>query len=165
MLVEREVLAVLGKDDLPVLALDVRALYYIGQAAVVVSLANATANRSVLAQGVAYAIADHAILVLLAFHAHEELGKHLKTLLAVEVVGIDDSKRLANHILAHQYGVVGAPGFGALGIVGATGRHFVEALEAYFAGHFVGIFGNNNAAEILLKVLADNKNDLSESGT
>ena len=44
MLVEREILAILGKDDLPVLALDVRALHYIGQASVVVSLANATAN-------------------------------------------------------------------------------------------------------------------------
>ena len=35
MLVEREILAILGKDDLPVLALDVRALHYIGQASVV----------------------------------------------------------------------------------------------------------------------------------
>ena len=67
MRVERRINIVLGEDDGAVLILYLCALYDICQQTIGVGCTNATAYCAVLAEGVGYAVTDHAVFAFLAF--------------------------------------------------------------------------------------------------
>ena len=70
-----------------------------------------------------------------------------------------------DQFLTHKYSVVGSPRFGTLGVISATCRHFVDGLETDLALHFAFIFAKYYTTEIILEILADHKDNLTESGT
>ena len=161
--IQRCIYPILGEDDGAVLILDLRALHDVGEQTLLVGCTDTAADGSVLAEGVAYAVADHAVLSFLALYRTEEVCQHLVGLFAVEVIGIDDRKGFVDQFTSHEHSVVGTPGFGALRIIGASGRHFVHRLEAQFALHFAFVLAEYDTAKIVFEILTDNKYNLTKS--
>ena len=93
------------------------------------------------------------------------VADHLEGVASVEVVGVDDGKRLVDGLLGHQDGVVGAPGFlAAFGHLEAFGQ-IVQLLEHILHLDAVAeMLGVDFRFELLLKAVADNKDHFAESG-
>ena len=116
--------------DAASILLDLGALHHLGEVAVFVGFADTPGNGAVVGDGLAQLIADHAVVVLLAVLGIAQEVVHLPVGgLAVVVVGIDDGKgSIPNHILGAEHSVAGAPGLGAVGRDGITGRNLVQLL-------------------------------------
>ena len=127
--------------------------------------AYAAAYGAAFAQRVAYAEAHHGILARAALRElAEELAHYLERVAAVEVVAVDDGKGFLNDVLAHHHGMVRAPRlFAAFGHSEALGQ-FVQRLEHHFHRQVVLILADNLLAEIVLKILADDKHQFAETG-
>ena len=125
--------------------------------------ANATTHRAEIRHGVAEFVGDHAVSAFLAFTFHEILGQYLVGFLAIEVVGVDGSERLVDHILGHQNCVACAPGFHTPFGDTEAFRQLVKGLVDIFnwdtkflrVVHFL---------EGLGEVLADDEDHLAETG-
>ena len=165
MRVKRSVHTVLGEDDLTVLLLDFRTLYHIRQMAFGIGRTNTTAHCSVLAEGIAYTVTHHTVFALRSFHRTQIVCEHLEGLFSVEIIGIDDCKRLFDQILTHEHCVVRTPWFSAFGVVSATFRHFVNRLKAHFTGHLVSILGQYFLTKISLEILTDHEHDFTKPCT
>ena len=161
--IQRRIYIPFSEDDGTVLILDLRALNDVGEVTFCIGSTYTTADRTVLAEGIANTIADHAVLALLAFYRAKEVRKYLVRLFTIEIIGIDDGKGFFNQVLTHQHGVVGTPGFRALGVIRAAFRHFVHRLEAELALYLTLIFAQHDAAEIIFKILTDHKDDLTKA--
>ena len=165
MRVERRIHIVLRKDDGSVLVLNLRALHYVGQVSVGVCCTNTTADRIILAKGIANAVTDHAVFAFLAFYRAKKISEHLERLLAIEIICIDDSERFVDKVFTHENSMIGTPRFGTLGVVGTACRHFVNRLEANLTLYFPLILAQNHAAEVILEILTDDKHNLPKSST
>ena len=151
--------------QLVALAFNAVTFHHIHQIAFAVNLAEAAAHTAVFAQSVLHHETNHAVAVMLALYRAQETGQLLKALLAVEVVSIDNAKRLIYHLLAHHQSVVGAPGFGAVLVHLYALGYLVDCLEHHIHVNMVAVFGQNLLAEIILKVVADYENNLSKACT
>ena len=126
--------------------------------------ADATSHRAILGQGVAHAESDHRILILCPLGQIGQILAYLHEGIAtVEIVTVDDTERLTDDILTHEYGMIGTPRLlPTLGNRKACGER-IEALEAQLAGNLVLVLGENLLAELLLEVLTDHPYYLAES--
>ena len=89
--------------------------------------------------------------------------------LAVIVIGIDDDERLGEQLPGSQHGLTGAPGlFPVCGHLEAGGNvpHILERIMNLYIQTATQRLNpvTNPAAEVRLNILADDKNQLVESG-
>ena len=94
------------------------------------------------------------------------VGHHLEGVAAIEVVGVDDGKRLVDDLLGHQDRVVGTPGllasFGHRKAFGQVVEFLVDVFHLYLA---VPAFAIEDLAEILVEAVTYDKDDFAESST
>ena len=129
----------------------------------VLGIAHATCHRTVFRHCIAYSETNHTIVALAVTRTAEFLGYHLKSIAAIEVVGIDDGKRLIDHTLAHKNRVVRTPRLCTVGRAGKSFRQSVGRLKHDLHRHMTLIFGNDLFTKILLEILSDDKHYFSES--
>ena len=141
------------------------ALDHVGEFAVAVDGANATAYRTVLGHGVAELEGYHAVASFRPLGQGCELARHdLECVAAIEVVGIYDREGLVDGPGTHEYGVVGTPRLGAAFGHGEAFGEGVDRLEYDLYGHMTLIFAEDFIAEIGLEIVADNKYDFAKAG-
>jgi len=109
-------------------AADAGAFGHASQQPVGIHLTHAARHCPVIAECVFEAVTHHAVFPFGALKGAQVVGNHLESVPAIEIVGVDDGKRLMNHVLGHQDGVVCAPGlFASFGHREAFGQ-FVQLL-------------------------------------
>ena len=93
------------------------------------------------------------------------VGHHLKGVASIKIIGIDDGERLVYHILGHQNGVVGAPGFLSSFRHFETFRQVVKFLEHIFHINTVAkVFGIYLGFEFLFETMTYHKHHFAKSG-
>ena len=156
--------SVLFKSDVVVcVEINFGAFNHVGEVSVFYG-AYAARHRTVLGHGVGNAESNHAIISLAVAGTGKFFGDYAEGIGAVIVVGVDYGERFVDYVGAHQYGMVGAPGLYAVGMYAITLGQLVKPLENDFNRNVAFIFREDFLAEIFLKVLADDKHDLAESG-
>ena len=131
----------------------------------IVGFADTAANGTALGKGVAYAETYHGIFAGRAFGKFtEELGHHLEGIAVVEVVAIENCKRLLDDFLAHHHGMVRSPGLSAAFGNSKSLRKCIECLETEVAGHMTLVARKNLFTELLLEIAADDPDNLAETG-
>ena len=130
----------------------------------VFGFAYATCHRAVFGHGVADAETYHRVVAFLVARAHEVFCDDLERVAAIEVVGVDYGEWFFDDVFTHQYGVVRAPGFGAVGRYGVSFGEFVDGLENDFSGHDTFVFAEHFFAEVGFEIFADYKYDFAEPG-
>ena len=132
----------------------------------VFSLANAAIDGAVIGKGVDNLVTDESevSLVILRRIAGEEAGRLLIGIGTIEVVGIDNRKGAVDFIARGEDSVGGSPGFlASLGNGVARGK-VVEFLVSVGDFDLTGELGPDGGLEGFGEVLADDENDLGESG-
>lgn len=141
---------------------DVRPFDHTRQVIVRIGSADAARHGAALREGVAHAVAHHAVAVL-SVGFRQPLTQYAEAVAAVEVVGVDDGERFADDRLAHQHGVVRTPWLGAsFGADEALGQ-VVDRLEDHLDGDVVFVFGEDLRAKIRFEILADDEDHLAEA--
>ena len=162
---------VVAIDDTVRFAGDVQVLDYVGEVHVLVVEADAAGYAAGLAEGVLQLETDDAIGALAVLVFTEPVAQDAEGILAVIVVAVDDGERLLDDILGHQHGVGGTPGFLALRVEDIALGNLVQ-----FLGHEdelqrravdafdILVFGPDGLLHLLTEILADDIDDLAESG-
>ena len=148
-----------------VVPFDLGAFYYRSEKVFFVDLAHTTAHGTTLREGVAHAETNHGIAAGAAFgERREEFAHHLEGVAIVEVVAVEHGEGFFDHVLSHHHGVVRTPGLLTVGGAGETFGKCIERLEDEFAGDLVLVFGEDDLAEVVFEVFADDKHELTEAG-
>lgn len=148
-----------------VVPFDLGAFHDRSQVVLLVDFTHATAHRTAVREGIAHAEAHHSIAAGAAFgERREEFAHHLEGVAIVEVVAVEHGEGFFDHVLSHHHGVVRTPRLLAVGGAGETFRKCVERLEDEFAGDLVLVFGEDDLAEIVFEIFADNKHEFTEAG-
>lgn len=148
-----------------VVPFDLGAFHDRSQMVLLVDFTHATAHCTAVREGVAHAEAHHRIAAGAAFGERgEEFTHDLESIAIVEIVAVEHGEGFFDHVLSHHHGVVRTPGLLAVGGAGETFGECVERLEDEFAGNLVLVFGEDDLAEIVFEVFADNKHELTEAG-
>ena len=117
-----------------------------------------------LRQGVGQQIAHHGKLGLARLRLLQEFRHSLEAVLAVEIVGVDDGKRLMDSVFGYQDGMGGAVRFHTLRVDREAFGNGVQLLK-YIAGvNLFGIFAEDEFLEILFHASADDKHHAAIAG-
>ena len=115
-----------------------------------------TAYCTTVRKSVAYAETNHSILSCATFWKFRKpLAHNLECVTIVEVIAVQNGKRLVNYTFAHHQGVVSTPRLSTTFGACETFGQCVEGLEYEFARNVTFIFRQYNATEVFFKVLAD----------
>ena len=145
-------------------ALNLCALHNGGKVVVFIVLANAAAYCTAFAQRIAHTETNHCVLTSATFGELAQLfAHHAEGVAIVEVVAVEHGEGFLDGALAHHDCVVSTPGLGALSRAGEAFGQSIEGLEYEFAGDVAFVLGEHDATEILLEILADNKDEFAEA--
>ena len=145
-------------------AFNLGALHNRCEIALRVGCTHTTCHSAVVAQRVAYAETHHGIAVAAALGQRtEEFAHHHEAVAVVEIVAVDNAERLLNHILGHEHGVVGAPGFLATFGNTETFGQCINALKNQFGRNMPFIFRQHLLTKLVFKVFANDEHNLAKS--
>ena len=132
--------------------------------ALLVLRANATGYSTVLAKSVAYTETYHSILVLGTLRQISQiLADNHECIAIIEVVAIDYTEWLLDHVLTHQHSVVGAPRLLTALRYAESLWQCIECLEAELTLYLTLVLSEDLRTELLLEILTDNPYDLAEA--
>ena len=154
------------EDDLSVgHPLDLRPLDHRREVAFRIDAADAARDRTVLRKRLVQVVSDHAIAVAALAELRQVVPDGLIGLGAVEIVGIDHGEGFVNRIGCHHHGVVRTPRLDTAFGNGKTFGQVVEFLENEIYGDAPAeTVGREDLAELLLEGVADDEDDLAETG-
>ena len=145
--------------------LDLRPLDHRREVAFRIDAADAARNRTVLRKRLVQVVSDHAIAVAALAELRQVVPDGLIGLGAVEIVGVDHGEGFVNRIGCHHHGVVRTPRLDTAFGNGKTFGQVVEFLENEIHGDAPAeTVGREDLAELLLEGVADDEDDLAETG-
>ena len=146
-------------------AFDLRALDHRGEVARSIHAADAARNGTVVRKGLVEVVGDHAVAVPALAQLRKVVPDGLVGFGTVEVVGIDHGEGFADGVRRHHHGVVGAPRLDApFGNSSPLGQ-VVQLLEHELHGDAAAeTLRGEDFAELLFERVADDENDLAETG-
>ena len=131
--------------------------------ALVIYFADTACYCTAFAERIAYAVADHAVLVVAVGEAAELVCQSCEAVTAIEVVSVDHGEGLVDHLCCHHDGVVRTPRLlAALGYSEAFGE-LVQILEDDLNRDLVLVLRDDLLTELLLEGAADDEDDLAEA--
>ena len=95
---------------------DMSAFYDRSKVFLAICFANSACYAAILRKSIAYSVAYHTIFVLFTFQLFEIVSQNRETFTAIEVIGINYSKRFFYNIFSHKYCMVGSPWLYTFGI-------------------------------------------------